>query len=118
MGVMVVMPSFSKGEQCDPEAVSGGVCCLVSPRAPHVGGGVHEPGGVKIQDRAKKDAPEEKGPSAESEKDSSKDGHGDPVPAAEPDVKFVFAKVRDVGEEDRRVVVNALAGEDPTHMGP
>jgi hypothetical protein len=79
-------------------------------RAPHVGGGVDQPGGVKIQDSAKKDAPEEKGPSAKGEKDSAKDSHGNPMPSAEPDVKFVLAKVRDVGEEDGGVVVNALAG--------
>ena len=91
---------------------------MEAPRAPHVGGGVDQPGGVKIQDRAEEDAPEEKRPSAEGEKDSSKNGHGDPVPSAEPDVKFVFAKVGDVGEQDRRVVVDALAGEDPTYMGP
>src|SRR6266487_4433903 len=113
MGVMVVVPSFSKGEQCHPEAVAGGVCCLVSPRAPHMGGGVDQPGGVKIQDRAEKDAPKEKGPSAEGEKDSPKNGHRDPMPPADPDVKFVFAKIRDVGEENGRVVMNALAGEDP-----
>ena len=40
------------------------------------------------------------------------------MPPADPDMKFVFAKVRDVGEEDGRVVVNALAGEDPTDVGP
>ena len=118
MGVMVVMPSFSEGKQCNPEAVSGGVCGLVSPRAPHVGGGVNQPGGVEIQDRAEEDAPKENGPSAEHEKNSSEKGHGNPVPSAEPDVEFVFAKVGDVREEDGRVVVNALAGEDPADVGP
>ncbi len=73
---------------------------------------------MKIQDSAKKDAPEKKGPSAEDEEDSAKDGHGDPMPSADPDVKFVFAKIRDVGKEDRRVIMNALTGQDPTHMGP
>src|SRR5947207_14569174 len=107
MGVMVVVPSFSEGEQCHPEAVAGGVCCLVSPRAPHMGGGVDQPGGVKIQDGAEENAPEEKRPSAEDEKDSAKDGHGKPMPSADPDVKFVFAKIEDVGKEDRRVIMNA-----------
>ena len=118
MGVMIVVPSFSKRDECHPTAISRGVGCLVSPRAPHVSGGVDQPGGVKIQDSAKKDAPEEKGPSAEGEKDSTKDGHGNPMPPADPDVKFVPAKIRDVGKENRRVIMNALTGQDPTHMGP
>ena len=118
MGVMVVVPAFSECEQSNPEAVSGGVCCLVSPRAPHVGGGVDQPGGMKIQDSTEKDAPKENGPSAEGEKDSTEDGHGNPMPSAEPDVEFVFAKVGDVREEDGRVVVDALTSEDPADVGP
>jgi hypothetical protein len=40
------------------------------------------------------------------------------VPSADPNVKLVFAKIRYVWKEDRRVVMDALPRQDPTYMGP
>ena len=57
MGVMVVVPSFAKGQQRHPEAVARGVSGGKSARAPHVGGGVDQPGGVQAEHGAKEDAP-------------------------------------------------------------
>ena len=60
-------------------------------------GGVDEPGGVKAEDGAKEDSPEEIGPSAEDEKCYAEHGDGNPMPFADPDVEFVFAEFGDVG---------------------
>ena len=118
MSVMVVVPSFSEGEKRYPEVISRGVTGLKTPRPPHVRGRVDQPGAVKIHDGAEEDAPEEEGPSAYGEKDYAEDGDGDPMPSADPDVEFIFAEVGDVGEEGGGIVVNALAGEDPTYVRP
>ena len=118
MGMMVVVPSFSEGQKCHPEAISGGVSGWKPTRAPHMCGRVDKPGRVKIQDGAKKDAPKENRPSPQEQKDPTHYGHWYPMPLAEPDVKPVSAKVRDEGKEDRRVIMNALTRHDPAHMRP
>lgn len=73
---------------------------------------------MKTQDGAEEDAPHQKGPSAKEQEGATEDRHGNPMPFADPDVEPVFAKVRDEGKKDRRVIVNALTGEDPADMGP
>ena len=64
MGVMIIMPAFTKGQQCHPKTVSGCIPCGESPRSPHVGGGVYQPGGMKANDRPQEDAPQQESPSA------------------------------------------------------
>jgi hypothetical protein len=118
VGVVVVVPAFAEGEEGDPEAVAGGVGGVEATRAPHVGGGVDEPGGVEAEDGAEEDSPEEIRPSAECEKSEAEDGDGQPVPLADPDVELVFAEIGDVGEKIGGVVVHGGAGEEPAHVGP
>jgi len=68
VGVVVVVPTLTEGEEGYPEAVTGGVGGGEASGAPHVGGGVDEPGGVEAEDGAEEDAPEEIGPTTEREK--------------------------------------------------
>src|SRR6202453_5517285 len=44
-GVMVVVPAFTEGEDCDPETVRGSVGCKEAARAPHVRRGINQPWG-------------------------------------------------------------------------
>src|SRR5208283_4322291 len=60
VGMVIVVPAFAAGEERDPPTVAGVVAGLKPPRAPHVGGGVDEPGGVQADGNAKKDAPKQK----------------------------------------------------------
>ena len=83
-----------------------------------MGSGVHQPGGVEAEDGAKEDAPEEIWPSAEDQEKQAEGGDGDPMPAAYPDVEFVFAKVGDVREECGRIVMYGLASQQPAYVGP
>jgi hypothetical protein len=73
---------------------------------------------VKTKNSAKKDPPEEKGPSSEEQERCAQNCHGYPMPLTHPDVEPVFAKVRDKGKKNSGVVVNTLTGDDPAHMGP
>ena len=83
-----------------------------------MGGRVDEPGRVKAHNSAKKDAPKKKRPPPHEQKNSTQDGHGYPMPLAEPHMKLISAKVGDVWQEDRGVVMNALTCQDPAHMRP
>jgi hypothetical protein len=118
VGVVVVVPALAKGKDGNPEAVFGGVRREIAARAPHVGGGVDEPGGVETEDGSKEDAPEDELPSAHDEKEDAERGDGDPVPVADPDVELVLAEVGDEGQEVSGVVVHGLAGEEPADVGP
>src|SRR5580698_4417955 len=40
------------------------------------------------------------------------------MPTADPNVKLVFAKVRNIRQEICRIVVHRLAGQEPADMGP
>ena len=68
MGVVVVVPALAEGEESYPKTVAGGVWSGEPTRTPHVGGGVDEPGGVKAEDGAEEDSPEEIRPSSEGQK--------------------------------------------------
>ena len=54
----------------------------------------------------------------EDKKHHAQHGDGHPVPAADPYVEFIFAKVGNVGQKFGRVVVHGLTCEDPTHVSP
>ena len=115
---MIVVPAFAEGEHRNPEAVGRIVGGHESPRAPHVRRGIHEPGGVQAEHGAKENSPQHDGQSAEREQDNRQRRDGHPVPFADPDIKFVFAKVGNVGQKFGRVLVHGLAGNDPAHVRP
>jgi hypothetical protein len=73
---------------------------------------------MQAEDGAEEDAPEEIGPSAKGKKQQAEGRDRDPMPLADPDVEFIFAKVGDVREERGRIVVHGLAGEKPADVSP
>src|ERR1700722_10981261 len=118
LGVMVVVPAFAKGQNGDPETVSGSVAGFVALRAPHMRGGIHQPGGMQADDGAQEDSPEEPGPAANRIKEDGDYHRRHHVPLADPEMKLVFAKVGDIGKELDSVLMHGPAGEDPAHVGP
>src|SRR5215469_2883594 len=49
VGVVVVVPAFTAGEQSDPPVVAGVVAGVEAAGAPHVGGRIDEPGYVQAK---------------------------------------------------------------------
>src|SRR5215472_18445178 len=118
MSVMVVVPAFTKAQKSDPPEVAGIIAGSKTLRTPHVRGRVHQPGAVQEKHRAQEDTPEHELPAAHGEKDEAEDDHWNPVPFADPDVEFVFAKVGNVRKQTLELVVHRLAAHDPTHVRP
>src|SRR5208283_2296334 len=57
MRVVVIVPAFAKREQRHPPAVAGTVARREAALAPHMCGGVHEPGGVEPKSDAEEHHP-------------------------------------------------------------
>src|SRR5271155_4522603 len=62
--VMIVVPSFAEGQQCDPKTVFRSVVSKESPRTPHVCRGVYQPGGMQPEHSSHEHAPQKKRPAA------------------------------------------------------
>src|SRR5271156_377525 len=58
MRVVIVVPAFAPGQQGDPPAVGGKVARGKAARAPGVGCGVDQPGGMQSDHGAQKNSPE------------------------------------------------------------
>jgi hypothetical protein len=118
MGVMIIVPALAEGEESDKEIVGGMIAGGEAARTPDVRGGIDEPGGVEAENGAEKDAPEEKRPSANRQKDEAEDNHGNIVVLGDPDVETIFGEIGDVTSERGGVVMHGFADEDPAHVRP
>ena len=130
VGVVVVVPAFAAGEQSDPPVVAGVVLGFEAARAPEVGGGVDEPGGVQADDDAEEGSPEHHADGADDavaggasggadgDLEEAGDGRGKPVVLGEPDVDLVAGEVGGVAAEQRGLGVQGAAGEDPAGVCP
>src|SRR6185369_6374356 len=97
----IVVPSFAKSQHGDEEVVGRIVIRGETLRTPDVGRRVHQPRGMQPNYGAKEYRPESDVPSPDCE-DRYTDHHlRDPVIAAEPNLNFVFTKIRDVGRKFR-----------------
>lgn len=61
MGVVVVVPTLTKGKEGNPPAVGRFIFCFVGTVAKLVGCAVHQPGAVVEEDEAEEDAPNDEG---------------------------------------------------------
>ena len=126
VGVVVVVPAFSSGEQGDPPGVAGVVLGLEAARTEHVGGGVDQPGGVQADDDAEEGSPEDHAEGAddamaggrergaESDLQNADHGEREPVELAEPDMALVAGEVGSVAAKQGGFGVERAAGDDPT----
>src|SRR5262249_39414792 len=99
VGVMVVVPAFAEAQDRYPEAVPRTVTGEKAARAPHVSGGIYEPGRVQAHNRPQEDAPHHPGESPSCQKYQAESGCGDPVPFADPAVEFILAEIGDIRQK-------------------
>src|SRR6266567_5945223 len=104
MGVVIVMPALAECEQGDPPAVGRKVASCESPRAPAVGGGIHQPCGMQSHDRAQEDSPHQKWETADCEQCSGNKNHWHPVIFGQPNMCLRFRQVRNVMGESGDVL--------------
>jgi hypothetical protein len=97
MSVVVIVPTLAKSEQSHPKAVARGISRRKPARTPHVRGRVHKPCRMQSENSPEKDAPQQERPPADGEEAYTKNRYWHPVPAADPHMKFVFAKIGNVG---------------------
>lgn len=120
-GVVVVVPAFAEGDECDPPVVS----CVVFgvgevSVSPGVGGGVDEPDGVEDEYGSDGDAPDDPG-EAEAGGDGFADGEEDEC-EGEGDCPVVSVDACDGGVALEVACVGSWVGvcfeEGPSHVGP
>src|SRR5260370_7239167 len=80
--------------------------------------GVDQPCRVQTNDCAQENAPHHKLPSAKGEKNDTESHDWNPVPAADPGVELIFAKIRNIRQQFRSMIVHDPAGHDPAHIRP
>ena len=81
-------------------------------------GGIDQPSRVETKNSPEKNRPHQIGQAAKFEQQDTQQRQGNPVPLADPDMKFIFAKIGNVGEQRIQLIVHRLARHDPTHMRP
>ena len=119
MRVVIVVPAFAEGDQGDPPVVPGIVAGVEAARAPHVRGGVDQPGGVQPEDdRAGKMPHRNSGKSADGAAGSGQDDDRHPVVVVQPDVEAVLRQIGSVLRHHPGVVVIGLAEQDPADVRP
>jgi hypothetical protein len=68
IGVMIVVPSFSVGQQCHPPGISTLIGCLIVSITPHVTSGINEPRGMHDTNQSHARAPSQR---RKAERDTS-----------------------------------------------
>ena len=118
MCVVIVVPTFTEGQHCDPKTVLGSIAGGEALRSPHVSGRVDEPGEVKTNYSPEKDSPHDKLPATQHKQKHPQSAEGDPVPVADPSMELIFAKVGDIRQKLGGAAVHRLARHDPAHVRP
>src|SRR5260370_28566045 len=80
--------------------------------------GVDQPCCVQTNDCAQENAQHHKLPSAKGEKNDTESHDWSPEPEADPGAELVFAKIRNIRQQFRSMIVHDPAGHDPAHMRP
>src|ERR1700722_14819676 len=73
---------------------------------------------MESKNSSEEDAPQQERPPADGKENSTKNRHRHPVPAADPHMEFVFAKVRNKGQKLCRVVMHGLPRQEPANVSP
>src|SRR3989442_11524642 len=115
---MVVVPALSESEERHPEVVCRVVARLEPARAPEMRRGVHEPRRMQTERRTQEGGPEDVGDASKYEEPDADDHLRHPVPGRQPDIKPIAAEIRRIAGQALRVVVQPLAGHDPSHVRP
>ena len=73
---------------------------------------------MQAKHRAQENSPRQIRKSTHRKQHYSQDGNWNPVPFADPDMEFVFAKIGDIGKKLGRIVLQHLPGNNPAHVRP
>ena len=96
---MVVVPTLTKCKQGHPKAVPGIISSAEAPSTPHMRSGVDEPGRMETYYGPKEDAPQDVAPPSNAEKQARQKRNRYPMPAADPYLKSILAKIGYEGQE-------------------
>src|ERR1041384_3387327 len=116
--MVVVVPALAECKQGHPKAVPGIISSAEAPSTPHMRGGVDEPGRVETYYGPKEDAPQDVAPPSNGKKQAGEYSDRYPVPATDPNLKSVLAKLGYERQELCLVLLHSLPRENPTHVGP
>src|SRR5437660_2114299 len=94
MGVVIVVPAFTEGEQGNEPVVGGDIASEEAARSPCVSGGMDQPSGVQADYRAHEQSPHQERKTADCEKQNSRQNHGNVMVFRDPDMKLGFCKIR------------------------
>src|SRR3569833_583061 len=126
MGVVIIVPALTAGEQRNPPAAARVVAGFKAAAAPEVSGGAYQPGGVQAQGHSEEDSPEDHtecvSPSSPNppagKQQHSASGDGKPMVFAEPNVEPVAIEIGAVALEDVGFRVKRFAEQYPAGMCP
>jgi len=114
--MMIVVPSFAKGQKGNKPVIGGIISNGKAPLAPHVSCGIHQPGSMQAHHRPQEDAPQQEGQSAEGEKQHAQCDYRQVVVLGDPHVKLIFRQVGDVVGLRGGVVMHGSSCQNPTHV--
>src|ERR1700730_2254758 len=116
--VVIVMPAFAKSQNSHPKTIGRVIASQEALRTPHMGRRIYEPRGVKAEHGPHENSPHQVWQSTNDEEKNAKHRQRNPVPLADPDMKFIFAKIGDVRQERVQLVMHGLTSQNPAHMSP
>jgi hypothetical protein len=120
-GVVVVVPTLTKGERGNPGVVLGVVTAVVADLAPAMGGRIHQPGALINDRQAQGDPPEHQGPTthtcgaANPVKENPKDQLQGKEPTVQPPVVGIGREIPRQGGHGGK---GRNPDQHPTHVGP
>jgi len=116
--MMVVVPSFAEGEQCDPPVVARIVPRLEALLAPHVRCRIDEPRRMQADGDAQKDAPQHPRPTAKRVKDDARRNQRHVVEAVDHPMHAIFHQIGRISSQRRFRMLLCCADQNPTDVRP
>src|SRR3954453_6237884 len=118
MGVMIVVPALAKADKGDPEVVRGKVSRGKSSRSPGVSAGIDQPSAVQDNHGPEKHSPKNEWKPSDGEQKYSHNDDRNVMIFRDPNVEFRLRQIRNVPRQRLRVLMKALAHQNPTHVRP
>src|ERR1700680_562835 len=118
MGMVIVMPALTEGEQRYPPVVAGIVASAEPPPAPHVGHRVDGPGGVEPEYQADTHAPQQEWKTTNSEQHGAEQDRKNPVVGIQINVKRILCQIGSVLGHQLGVIMLGLTDQQPANMRP
>src|SRR5215467_8401951 len=118
MGMVIVVPAFAEGEERNPPAVGREIPRGKAPRAPAVGRRIHQPCRVQAKYGAQESSDKEKRQAADGVQEDKDGNRCKIVILRNPHMKSGLGEIRNIAGKGLRILVKALARENPSHVRP